>query len=97
LLLAMRRGPSTDPSILPAQLPSASGAAQSPRASAALAPPAVAPILAVESAAPAHSAPSAHKAQPAVLSHPSSHPVPVFEKAQLKSLTGGDNPFDRRH
>ena len=100
VLFAARRHPNADPSSLPTALLTASGM-QPLVARSAAALPAVAPILdTARTAARLTSAPppsSAHKALPVVPRPPLHPPPPVFEKAQAKSLLGGDNPFDRRH
>jgi len=101
VLFATRRPASADPSISPAAPLTASRAAQPSTTGSAAAQPAVAAILDSAStvAAPVStlSASSVRKPPP-VTWHPVTHPpAPVFEKAQAKSLLGGDNPFDRRH
>jgi hypothetical protein len=100
VLFAARRHPNADPSSLPTALLTASGM-QPLAAPSAAALPAVAPMLdTARTAAPLTSAPppsGAHKALPVVPRPPLHPPPPVFEKAQAKSLLGGDNPFDRRH
>jgi len=101
LLFAARRQANADRSVPPTALLTASGAAQPQAASAAVARPAVAPILDTASTAPALVAPQpangTKKPAPVAASHSAPHAAPVFEKPQVKSLLGGDNPFDRRH
>jgi serine/threonine-protein kinase len=101
LLFAARRQANAERSVLPTALLTVSGAAQPQAARAAVARPAVAPVLDTASAAPAlvtrPPAVSARKPAPVAASHPAPHQAPVFEKPEVKSLLGGDNPFDRRH
>jgi eukaryotic-like serine/threonine-protein kinase len=101
LLFAARRQANADRSVLPTALLTASAAAQAPTASAVGAPPAVAPVLdSATTAAVVSSPPPAIGARkPAALAaaHPAPHPAATLEKPPVKSLLGGDNPFDRRH
>jgi hypothetical protein len=101
LLFAARRQANAERSVLPTALLTASGAAQEPTASAVDAPPAVAAILDTASSASVRVTPppaiGTRKSTPVVHLHPAPHSAPVLEKPPVKSLLGGDNPFDRRH
>jgi hypothetical protein len=101
LPLAARRQANAERSVLPTALPIASGAAQTPTASAVGAPPAIAPNLDTASSASVRVTPppaiGARKPTPVVASRPAPRSAPVLEKPPVKSLLGGDNPFDRRH
>ncbi len=100
VLFAARRQANADPSSLPTALLTASGMRPLVARSAA-ALPAVAPMLdTARTAQPPASVPLAlgiRKPLPVAVHPPQHPPTPLFEKAQVKSLLGGDNPFDRRH